>query len=120
LAKVGADLYGGIFRQQPELLAAHGQYMQPPHGLGYIYQMLAACGWSSLPWLWTLPQPTLVMHGNDDPIVPLANAGLLAAMIPDARLHVLDDGHLFPITRAAEVASVMHELLAPEAGRAPA
>ena len=62
-------------------------------------------------WLRTLPQPALVMHGNDDPIVPLVNAKLLAALIRDARLHVVDDGHLFMLTRATEVAPVVRGFL---------
>jgi pimeloyl-ACP methyl ester carboxylesterase len=75
---------------------------------------LATVGWTSLPWLWTLPQPTLVLHGRDDPIVPLANARILAALIPNARLRIFDDGHLLPITRPADVASVMHDFLIQE------
>ena len=40
--------------------------------------------------------PTLVVAGDDDPAVPLTNARLLAARIPDARLHVIrGGGHLF-------------------------
>jgi pimeloyl-ACP methyl ester carboxylesterase len=39
-----------------------------------------------------LPQvavPTLVMHGERDPVIPVANARLLAGAIPGARLEVL-------------------------------
>jgi len=28
---------------------------------GYFYQLLAMTGWTSLPWLWSLPQPTLIL-----------------------------------------------------------
>jgi pimeloyl-ACP methyl ester carboxylesterase len=78
--------------------------------------LLAASGWSSLPWLGALRQTTLVMHGNDDPIVPLTNAKILAARIPHATLYVIDDGHLFLITRAREVAPVVRRFLRQEAG----
>ena len=44
--------------------------------------------------------PTLVLAGDDDPIVPLINARILAARIPDARLRVVDCCHLFLLTRA--------------------
>ena len=74
--------------------------------------MLAAWGWSSLLWLGSLRQPTLVMHGNDDPIVPLINAKILAARIRKAKLHVIDDGHLFLVSRALEVAPVIRKFLA--------
>ncbi|UIF84661.1 poly(3-hydroxyalkanoate) depolymerase [Cupriavidus sp. UYPR2.512] len=111
LRRVGADLYGGAFRDDPALLDEHGRYMQPPRGRGYLYQLLAAWGWSSLPWLGALRQATLVMHGADDPIVPLVNARILAARIPDAQLHVLDDGHLFLVTGAEHAARVVGDFL---------
>ena len=64
--------------------------------LGYAYQLYAAAGWSSLPWLHRVKQPTLVVAGDDDPSVPVLNARMLAARLPDARLHVIKGGgHLF-------------------------
>jgi pimeloyl-ACP methyl ester carboxylesterase len=39
------------------------------------------------------------MAGDDDPIVPLVNARVLARLIPNARLEVFDCGHLFLLTR---------------------
>jgi poly(3-hydroxyalkanoate) depolymerase len=115
LQRVGADIYGGAYRRDPSLLKAHSQHIQPPRGRGYIYQLLAATGWSSLPWLGALRQKTLDMHGNDDPIVPLTNAKILAARIRDATLYVIDDGHLFLISRAKEVAPVVRRFLRQEA-----
>jgi hypothetical protein len=44
--------------------------------------------------------------------VPLANAKILVAMIRNSELYVIDDGHLFLIARAAEVAPVIHRFLA--------
>lgn len=111
LERVGGEIYGGVYRKDPSLLKSHSQHIQPPRGRGYLYQLLAVTGWSSLPWLGTLRQTTLVMHGNDDPIVPLTNAKILAARIRHATLHVVDDGHLFPITRAREVAPVVTRFL---------
>ncbi len=111
LEKVGGDLYGGAYRHDAGLLREHSRHIEPPRGRGYVYQLMAAWGWSSLPWLGGLRQPTLVMHGNDDPIVPLANAKILAARIRQAKLHVVDDGHLFLVSRAAEVAPVIGRFL---------
>ena len=65
----------------------------------YYLQFIAGLAWSSLPWLGFLAQPTLVMAGTDDPIVPVANGRILAKLIPDARLVTVDDGHLFLVTR---------------------
>jgi pimeloyl-ACP methyl ester carboxylesterase len=112
LNRVGAELYGGSYRHDPELLRRHSHHIRPPTGRGYLYQLMAGWGWSSLPWLRRLRQPTLVMHGTDDPIVPLANGKILAALIPNAQLYVIDDGHLFLIARAAEVAPVIRRFLA--------
>ncbi|WP_229516371.1 poly(3-hydroxyalkanoate) depolymerase [Paraburkholderia terrae] len=114
LQEVGADIYGGAYRRDPSLLKAHSRHIQPPRGRGYLYQLLAASGWTSLPWLGSLRQPTLVMHGSDDPIVPLTNARILAARIRNATLYVIDDGHLFLISRANEVAPVVRRFLRQE------
>lgn len=111
LRRHGGEIYGGAFREDPDLLEEHGRHMQAPRGRGYVYQLLATWGWSSLLWLGALKQPTLVLHGTDDPIIPLINARIMAARIPQGRLHVFDDGHLFLLTRADEVSEMLHEFL---------
>jgi poly(3-hydroxyalkanoate) depolymerase len=111
LRRVGADLYGGTYRKNPERLEELAHHIKPPGGLGYAYQLLAGAGWTSLPWLHRLRQPTLILHGTDDPIVPLTNAKILAALIPGSRLHVVDDGHLFLVSRAREVAPIVSKFL---------
>jgi pimeloyl-ACP methyl ester carboxylesterase len=58
-----------------------------------------------------LPQPTLVMAGTDDPIVPVANGRILASLIPDARLATINDGHLFLVTSATESAALISQFL---------
>jgi pimeloyl-ACP methyl ester carboxylesterase len=80
------------------VLAEHAgaRLARPPDVLGYAYQLYAAAGWTSLPWLHRVRQPTLIVAGDDDPAVPLLNARLLAARLPDARVHVVKGGgHLF-------------------------
>jgi poly(3-hydroxyalkanoate) depolymerase len=115
LHRFGADLYGGAYRRDPGLLREHSRHFRAPRGRGYLYQLFAGWGWTSLPWLRTLHQPTLVMHGDDDPIVPLANARILASLIRKSKLYVIDDGHLFLVTRAGEVAPVVQRFLTEEA-----
>ncbi|MGZ8707198.1 MAG: alpha/beta fold hydrolase [Gaiellaceae bacterium] len=67
----------------------------PPSLLGYAYQLLAAVTWSSLPWLGTLQQPTLVIAGDDDRVTVTANGVQLARLIENSRLHLLPgEGHL--------------------------
>ena len=63
-------------------------------------------------------QPTLIVAGDDDPIIPLANARLMNLLIPDARVHVYRGGHLGLVTEAAELAPVIDAFLsAPLSGR---
>jgi poly(3-hydroxyalkanoate) depolymerase len=114
LETFGGEMYGGAFRSDPDLLRRHGDAMWAPSNRGYLYQLLAAAGWTSLPWLRLLSQPTLVMHGSDDPIVPLINARILSALIRRAELHVVDDGHMFLVSKAEEVAPVVHRFLGEE------
>jgi pimeloyl-ACP methyl ester carboxylesterase len=45
-------------------------------------------------WLFLLRQPTLVLSGKDDPLVPAVNGRILSFMIPGAQLRLFDDGHL--------------------------
>jgi pimeloyl-ACP methyl ester carboxylesterase len=67
----------------------------PPNPYGYALQILGITGWSSWPFLHCIPHETLVISGDDDPLVPVANARMLAARIPKARLEIVADaGHL--------------------------
>ena len=90
---------GGRTARDPSVLAEHAgaRLARPPDLLGYAYQLYAAAGWSSLPWLHRVKQPTLVVGGDDDPSVPCPNARLLAAPAARTRaLHVIKGGgHLF-------------------------
>jgi pimeloyl-ACP methyl ester carboxylesterase len=70
----------------------------PPSTLGYFQQLCAITGWTSQPWLGRLEQPTLVLHGTDDPIVPVVNARWMARRIPHASLAELPGaGHMLLI-----------------------
>lgn len=114
LEAVAPTLYGGAIRQNPELLRrhAHVRATHPPSPQGYVTQMMALRRWSSLPRLPGLKAPTLVMAGDDDPIVPLTNGRLIARMIPNSRLHVVKGGgHMFVFTRAQEIAGIVRDFL---------
>lgn len=79
---------------------------------GRVYQFWAAATWSSLWWLHQVRQPTLVLTGDRDRVVPPVNARLLARLLPNARLHVVRDaGHLCLIERAASVGPLLDEFL---------
>jgi poly(3-hydroxyalkanoate) depolymerase len=112
MRRVAPEIYGGAFRENPQLIEAYAGAMAGASDRGYLYQVLAMTGWTSLPWLWTLKQPTLILAGGDDPIVPLVNARLMARLMPNARLQILDEGHLFMVTRPAETAAIIETFLA--------
>jgi poly(3-hydroxyalkanoate) depolymerase len=107
-------LYGGAARRDPDSLL-HGslaRFTHRPTARGYVGQLYSIAGWTSTPWLWRVKQPTLVLAGDDDPIVPLINARIMAHLIRNARLHVVPGGgHLFiledPASVAGEVASFL-------------
>ena len=61
---------------------------RPPTLWGYLSQLYAVTGWTSLPWLHRITAPTLVLSGADDPLVPPVNARILGARIPNATVHV--------------------------------
>ena len=111
MTKVGGDLYGGRMREDEGLLHEHVRHMSPPSGRGYLWQMLAATGWTSVLWLHRLKQPTLVMMGRDDPIVPAVNGRILAGLIPHSQLYTIDDGHLFLASRIPDIVPIIRDFL---------
>jgi poly(3-hydroxyalkanoate) depolymerase len=112
MQRVAGEIYGGALRGAPALARHHLRHVRWSSDYGYYLQLIAAFGWSSLPWLRFLQQPTLVMAGMDDPIVPVANGRILASLIPRARLVTIDDGHLFLVTSAGKSAQIVSEFLA--------
>ena len=111
---IAADIYGGAFRRDPKLALSHASKVRSGGKLGYYWQLFAGMGWTSIHWLHKIRQPTLVLAGDDDPIIPLLNMRLLAWRIPNSELHVIDDGHLFLVTRAEVVAPIIMKFLAEE------
>lgn len=107
-ADIAGEIYGGRARTNPVAMDDFRRTSK----LGYFMQQLAIAGWTSLPWLPLLRQPTLIMAGDDDPVIPLVNARIMARLIPDCRLHVFADGHLFLIAQANEAARLVHDFLA--------
>ena len=88
------------------------RFAKAPSYRGYLAQLYAIAGWTSVPWLCRLPQPTLVISGDDDPIVPLVNGRMLDRLIPDSRLHVVPGGgHLFLLEQPAEMAALVTDFL---------
>jgi poly(3-hydroxyalkanoate) depolymerase len=111
-ASIAGSIYGGGLRSQPErartLLDGHEPEVSRR---GYLMQLGAGAGWTSLPFLPWIRQHTLLLAGDDDPIIPLVNARLMHRLLPHSRLHVFPDGHLGLITRAGELGPLVSEFL---------
>lgn len=59
-----------------------------------------------------IQQPTLLIHGARDAIVPVQRAQWLAQNIPHSQLHIIDDaGHVPTFTRPDMVADTIREFL---------
>jgi poly(3-hydroxyalkanoate) depolymerase len=112
LRRVAGSLYGGSAREDPGRIADalhNGNRVGSP--TGYLFQLTAGAGWTSVPFLPLLRQQTLVLAGDDDPLIPLANARLMHRLIPHSRLHVYHGGHLSLVTEAKELAPVVDAFL---------
>jgi poly(3-hydroxyalkanoate) depolymerase len=114
MAEIAPDIYGGDLQSNPEFVRhmAHATHSNEP--LSYFYQMMAAVGWTSLPWLKLLRQPTLILAGDDDPIVPAINAKIMHHLIPYSKLHIYNGGHLGLLTHATELTALIEEFLSAE------
>jgi poly(3-hydroxyalkanoate) depolymerase len=112
LAAMAGDLYGGSARTDPSrVTAAMNAHNRVGSPRGYLYQLAAGLGWTSVPFLPLVQQPTLIMSGDDDPIIPVANARLMHRLIPNSQLHTFHGGHLGLVTEAAELAPVVSRFL---------
>ena len=107
------DLWGGSAKTDPDALAsALHKARISPLSIGYLYQHTAALGFTTLPLLPLIRQRTLVLTGDQDPIIPVANGRILAAGIPHATLHVYHGGHVELVTRPSLLTPVITSFLA--------
>ena len=111
-ARIAGELYGGRVREDPALARdlLHATARQGP-ARGYYYQLASGIGWTSLPRLARLARPTLILAGDDDPIIPLVNAKIMHRLIPRSELHVYHGGHLALATDAEHIAPVVQAFL---------
>jgi poly(3-hydroxyalkanoate) depolymerase len=113
LERVAPALYGPDVVGNPEMMAHQKRvrFTRAPSARGYLWQMLALRRFASVLWLHRLRQPTLVLAGASDPIVPVTNGKILAGRIPGAHLEVVEGGHLFLLTHPAEMATRINDFL---------
>jgi poly(3-hydroxyalkanoate) depolymerase len=107
------DLWGGSAKTDPDgLTSALRKARISPLSMGFLYQNTAALGFTTLPLLPLIRQRTLVLTGDDDPIIPVANGRILAAGIPHATLHVYHGGHVELATRPSLLTPLITSFLA--------
>lgn len=112
LSEMAPVLYGGKRQQNSDFIRTYVHLARAPGGLGYYWQLMTGVGWTSIHWLHRLGQPTLILAGDDDPLVPAINARIMAQLIPNATLQVVNGGgHLFLLAQAEEVAPLVHLFL---------
>lgn len=70
----------------------------------YIKQMVAGAKFDVSSGVEEIQKPTLILHGDEDRVVPVSNAVSLSEKLPDATLRVFQGaGHLVFVERADEV-----------------
>jgi pimeloyl-ACP methyl ester carboxylesterase len=109
------SMAGGRARRDPEWIDLHGELRRrhPPTVRGYFSQVLTLSAWSGLPLLPQIRLPTLVVTGDDDPLVPPANSLLLASRLPHARAVVAPgEGHLLLMDPESAVLEPIREFFA--------
>lgn len=104
-------LYGGALGKALNKME-HIHRLKPPTPRGYFYQLLAMLGWTSAPALPFMRKKTLIMMGDEDHIVPLANGWFLDKLIPNSELLVLrGGGHLFLLSHSDECVAAIQRFL---------
>lgn len=105
-----AEHFETLYGDSEEGLGMFAEHMVPPSLKGYLFQLMAMAGWSSLPFLRRLRVPTLIIAGDRDHIVPLANAHILKFMIKGSKMHEFKDaGHLFLLTKRDESIQIIRD-----------
>jgi pimeloyl-ACP methyl ester carboxylesterase len=107
-ASIAGDLYGGTVRDDPSVVKRlFDRQLMAGSRVGYLHQVLAGAVWTSLVALPLIRQRTLIIAGRDDPVVPVANAKIMARLMPHATVHMHAGGHVDLTTNAAELAPVI-------------
>jgi poly(3-hydroxyalkanoate) depolymerase len=109
-------LYGGLTARdagvRDRMMASRSQY--PPSTVGYALQIMGGSAWTSRKFLHEIETETLVISGDDDPLIPLCNAEFLASRLPNATLDIVPSaGHLFLCDDSAHLAGRIRQFIGP-------
>nr|EJI94365.1 poly(3-hydroxyalkanoate) depolymerase [Rhodococcus sp. JVH1] len=112
LASIAATIYGGSADfGNADITQIVGHQLAAGSRRGYLYQLLAGSVWSSLPALPAIRQPTLIIAGTDDPIIPIINARIMHRLLPHATLYSHPGGHVDLLTNAATLGPIIVKFL---------
>jgi len=112
LAKNFETLYGDAAKEVGEFSIN----MVPPSVKGYLYQLTAMMGYSTLTFIRRIKCKSLVIMGDQDQIVPLVNGRFLNYMLPRSRLKIIKGaGHLFLLTRREETIQIIRDFFGEQA-----
>ena len=111
-ARIAGELYGGTVRE-------HGQdvaelFIRQLHAgskVGYLHQLMAGAVWTSIFALPAVRQRTLIIAGEDDPIVPMINARIMNALMRRSTLFRHPGGHVDLVTNATALAPAIEDFL---------
>lgn len=113
-SQTAKTIYGGTVGWDPAVQERmiSSRLSNPPSPYGYALQLASAQSWSSMPFLGAITQATLILAGDDDPLVPVANARILTRAIPGSTLEILAGaGHLLlldePVRSAAAITAFL-------------
>jgi pimeloyl-ACP methyl ester carboxylesterase len=85
---------------------------EPTSTASFMSQMQAIIGSDRSQIIRNIRKPTLVIHGTDDQLIPVANGRMIAERIPGARLErIAGTGHLFFWEKPDEVVRIVTEFL---------
>ena len=117
--RIAASLYGGRTARNSDvrhrMMASRSKY--PPSSAGYVMQIMGGSTWTSRPFLHRLKTETLVISGDDDPLIPVCNAEYLASRIPGSRLEIVENaGHLMLCDDAHHLADRIRRFIGPQRG----
>jgi len=96
------------------LAAIASEGLKAPPSLAALAQQFAAIqSFDSYERLPDISAPTLIIHGDQDLLVPVPNASILQQRIPDSRVHIVEGvGHMFFWEKPEESASAIVAFLA--------
>ncbi len=111
LPELISKLYGGDFVDNPSLAHELG-LIRTVDEAAYRRQLRALLGWTSVPWLPSLRTKTLILHAENDPVIPYMNAVLMRLLIRGAsQRKVAGGGHLFVLSRPESCARCINAFL---------